>query len=44
VQNLDLNVDYDNGTLGVDPAEQRRQDGIRQDRGIAKAAPINLGG
>ena len=44
VQNLDLNVDYNNSTLGVDPAEQRRQDGIRQDRGIAKAAPINLGG
>jgi hypothetical protein len=33
-----------NSTLGVDPAEQRRQDGIRQDRGIAKVAPINPGG
>jgi hypothetical protein len=44
VQNVDLNVNYNNGTLGVDPAEQRRQDGIRQDRGIAKVAPINAGG
>jgi hypothetical protein len=44
VQNVDLNVNYNNCTPGVDPAEQRRQDGIRQDRGIAKAAPINPGG
>ena len=44
MQNVDLNANYNNSTLGVDPAEQRRQDGIRQDRGIAKAAPINLGG
>jgi hypothetical protein len=27
-QNVDLSVNYNNSTLGVDPAEQRRQDGI----------------
>jgi hypothetical protein len=43
VQNVDLSVNYNNSTLGVDPAEQRRQDGIRQDRGIAKVAPIAPG-
>jgi hypothetical protein len=42
-QNVDLSVNYNNSTLGVDPAEQRRQDGIRQDRGIAKVAPIDPG-
>jgi hypothetical protein len=44
VQNVDVNVNYNNSTLRVDPAEQRRQDGMRQDRGIAKVAPINPGG
>jgi hypothetical protein len=35
-----LSVNHNNSTLGVDPAEQRRQDGVRQDRGIAKITPI----